>query len=109
MLTCAATKYDENGAQFGIRDITYIWPWILASDTVMPIDIDFDPKVNLLSVCVVETDGSNVFAQMQNTNSQSTGDFSFGGVGLVRFLRGMYFHHDCADAGRPSWGLLGGK
>lgn len=65
----------------------------------MPIDVDFNPKENLLSVCVVETDGSNIVAHMQNTSSQLTSVF----------LWGMHFHHDCADAGRQSRGLLRGN
>ena len=60
--------------------------------------VDFKPKKNLLSVCVVETDGSNNSRQMQNTSSQ-----------LTSALWGMYFHRDCADAGRQSWGLLWGN
>lgn len=67
----------------------------LVSSSVMPTDIDLKPREKLLSVCVVDTDGLNISPQIQNTSTQ-----------LTSVLGGMHFNHDCADAGRQSWGVL---
>lgn len=68
------------GLNLALGDVTYTQSWTVhpppTPHSVMPTDVDFNPKAKLLSVCVVETDGSNIVAQMQNTSTQLTRRFA---------------------------------
>lgn len=91
-----SVTYGESEAQFNVTSVIYTQPWIphplrwrQSTSTSSP------KKISSPSVLRKQMSGTSP-RMMQNTSSPV-------------FLRGALFHHDRADAGRQSQGLLRGN
>lgn len=98
VIFCSYSTYGENEAQFSTASVIYTQPWILHPLQWCQLTLTSNPrKISFPSVLWKQM--ARISPRRCKTQAHS----------LTSVLRGMYFHHDRADAGRQCWGLLWGN